>query len=104
MVLMQVYVHPVQRSAQGMVEAAFCFALANRFPPPAGLPWAQQDRAQKMYFALQEQMHLVARFWDSGVAAWDLRLIKTERAESLSMGLLCRLSYPVYVAPAELNR
>ncbi len=104
MVLMQVYVHPVKRSAQGMVEAAFGFALANRFTPPAGLPWAEQDRAQKMYFALQEQMHLVARFWDSGVAAWDLRLIKTERAESLSMGLLCRLSYPVYVAPAELNR
>lgn len=104
MALMQAYIHPVKQSAQGMAEPAFGFALANRFTPPAGLPWAEQDRAQKMYLVLQAQTQLVARFWGSGYAAWDLRLIKMERAESLTMGLLCRMPYPAHVAPAELNR
>jgi nucleoside phosphorylase len=91
---------PGQRSA----EALFGFALADRFTDPSDRPSTDQDRAQKMYQVLQSQLHMVARFWNYGIAAWDLRFVKTTHSAKVAVGLLCRISCPLYTDLEHYNR
>ncbi len=89
---MQLYVQPLRQAGQGVGEMVFGFVLDGRLAPTSGQLVAQGEPATQMSEALLAQQRLVARFWTSGIVAWDLRFVKTAQASEVAIGLLCRVS------------
>ncbi|HEU5228245.1 MAG TPA: 5'-methylthioadenosine/S-adenosylhomocysteine nucleosidase [Ktedonobacteraceae bacterium] len=101
MAAMQLYVHPIRRS--GQAEALFGFMLTGR-PAPSARPLTDQDRARKIHHLLEGQLHMVARFWNSGILAWDLRFVKVAYSASIMTGVLCRIACPAYRTQEQYSR
>src|SRR5437660_113690 len=97
----QIYVHPVRRP--GQAEALFGFMLTGR-PAPSARSLAGQDRARKIHHLLERQLHMVTRFWNSGILAWDLRFIKIAHSANLVTGVLCRIACPEYRTQEQYSR
>jgi CHAT domain len=53
--------------------------------------------------ALNYQIRLINAFWSSGIAAWDLRFIKTSQRPDIEVNLFCRLCYPQYLPMAQFH-
>lgn len=103
MALMQLYAHPVRRLERGRMEVLFGFTLTcHSFSPT--MHAADQDRAKRIYHHLEAQVHMVARLWNSGIAAWDLRYVKAQPAAGVVTGLLCRFSCPEYASQDQYRR
>lgn len=103
MALMQLYVHPVRRLERGRMEVLFGLMLTGHSTFSIARP-ADQDRAKKIYHLLESQLHMVARFWNSGIAAWDLRYVKAAPSVNVAIGLLCRIACPQYTTQEQYSR